>query len=295
MSLDFIFPEDFSFIDKESSETQIKRQIAIEKGIEIQSKFKKDMKKEEIEYKKKEKRKEEQRNRRKIKAIEYKRLAEEGIFKNKKEKIKYEHLLQTKSMKSHYKIFIDMEYSSIMKQKEIVSLISQIGRAYGKNKTKKVTFSYSLFGCDDKINELLSMKGCYNWKMNFYNEGLSKYLNKHEEIMKKVIYLSPDSENELEFDNESLINEGFILVIGGIVDKTIVKNLSLSKANELSVNHARLPFSKYEFEKGFFEKVALNIDNVIEIVYDYIELMDWNVVLKKSFCPRIKNKIFRNE
>lgn len=293
MSLDFIFQEDFSFI--ESSETQTKRQIAIEKGIEIQSKFKKNIKKEEKDYIKKEKRKEEQRNRRKIKAVEYKRLAEEGIFKNKKEKIKYEHMLQAKSMKSQYKIFIDMEYSIIMKQKEIVSLISQIGRAYGKNKTKKVTFSYSLFGCNGKIHELLSMNQCYNWKMNFYNEGLNDYLNKNQDIMKRVIYLSPDSEKELEFDNEILINEGFILVIGGIVDKTIIKNLSLSKANELSVKHARLPFSKYEFEKGISEKVALNIDNVIEIVYDYIELMDWNVVLKKSFCPRIKNKIFHNK
>ena len=53
-----------------------------------------------------------------------------------------------------------------------------------------------------------------------------------------IVYLSPDSRNELKWDDED------VYVIGGLVDIDVKSNASLGKAKREGVRHAHLPMRR---------------------------------------------------
>ena len=54
----------------------------------------------------------------------------------------------------------------------------------------------------------------------------------------KIVYLSPDSRNELKWDDED------VYIIGGLVDIDVKSNASLGKAKKEGVRHAHLPMRR---------------------------------------------------
>ena len=81
---------------------------------------------------------------------------------------------------------------------------------------------------------------------------------------RRLVYLSPDSRNELTYNGND------IYVIGGLVDTTIIPNASLSTAKSQNIRHACFPMQKY---LGFRE--ALNLEQVVGILLDYRMSRDW--------------------
>lgn len=61
---------------------------------------------------------------------------------------------------------------------------------------------------------------------------MGKYLNKD------LVYLSPDADQEL-----TDLSESCAYVMGGLVDRTILKNASLNRAEELGIPAFRLPIA----------------------------------------------------
>lgn len=239
---------------------------------------------------------------RRNKALFYKQMCEEGLFKNKKEKKVFDQELQNKSLSSKCRIIIDLAFNSIMNYKEIQSLASQIGRCYGQNKHRINLFCYHIFGVSDKtVNDIFNKMEAFNWKMFFYNESLDEYLNRNNnvcsnnsdelyEFKDKMIYLSPDSSNILDEFNS---NE-FFLIMGGIVDKSVKKCLSLNRAISLNVKSCRLPLENLtglHKNKNVNLNQPLNLDNIVSIIHDYIESNSWNKALELNLVKRIVDKI----
>jgi tRNA (guanine9-N1)-methyltransferase len=115
------------------------------------------------------------------------------------------------------------------------------------------------------------------------NEGLAKYvIDMQEESVvdlypnDKLVYLTPDSPNALtEFDPEK------IYVIGGLVDETTTKNVSLQFAGEKQISTGRLPIDEYFMPDkskkeavGTFKKV-LTVNQVFDIILTWYRSKDW--------------------
>ena len=62
----------------------------------------------------------------------------------------------------------------------------------------------------------------------------------HTELFSRqeLVYLSPDSRNELVYNADD------VYVIGGLVDLTFIKNASLGKAKSQKIRHAKLPLER---------------------------------------------------
>jgi len=74
---------------------------------------------------------------------------------------------------------------------------------------------------------------------------------------KEIVYLSPDAEEELtELQHEK------VYVIGGIVDRTVKKGLSLQRARDHGVEVRKLPLRRIKL----LGKYVLNIDTMVEVL-----------------------------
>ncbi|ETO13578.1 hypothetical protein RFI_23789 [Reticulomyxa filosa] len=93
------------------------------------------------------------------------------------------------------------------------------------------------------------------WPIKFHPE--KNVANVFADKPNEIIYLTPDCEEELlEFDPKC------VYVIGGIVDRTVIKELSLSHARNLGIRCKKLPLGGI----GMQGRQVMNIDIVIKML-----------------------------
>uniref|UniRef100_A0A7N4Q0H0 tRNA methyltransferase 10 homolog B n=2 Tax=Sarcophilus harrisii TaxID=9305 RepID=A0A7N4Q0H0_SARHA len=186
-----------------------------------------------------------------------------------------ERLLAAKS--SGPKICIDLSMTDRMTKKELSRLAAQIRRLYGSNKKAKKPFWICLTGftTDSPLyEECLRM-----------NDGFSNYLMDTTEEdyldlfpLESLVYLTPDSEHALED-----IDLDKVYIIGGLVDESIQKKLTYQKAQENSIQTARLPIQEYMVKnanaKNYHSEI-LAINQVFDILSTYVETQNWPEALK---------------
>jgi tRNA (guanine9-N1)-methyltransferase len=139
------------------------------------------------------------------------------------------------------KVIIDCQYDKQMSVKEQSRFAQQLRRAYSSNKA-----------CEEPLHLILASLSKSDDNPFFkicckQNDGFAKYvIDMQEESVvdlypnDKLVYLTPDSPNALtEFDPEK------IYVIGGLVDETTTKNVSLQFAGEKQISTGRLPIDEY--------------------------------------------------
>ena len=82
---------------------------------------------------------------------------------------------------------------------------------------------------------------------------------------KKPIYLSPDAPDPLtEIDPDAAY------IIGGLVDRTVIKNASYQRALDLGIPVVRLPIR--EMMKN---RTCLNLDHVVMMLNKFKQTNDW--------------------
>ncbi|XP_010724558.1 tRNA methyltransferase 10 homolog B [Meleagris gallopavo] len=93
-----------------------------------------------------------------------------------------------------------------------------------------------------------------------------------------IVYLTPDSENVLED-----IDPKKVYVLGGLVDESIHKNLTLQRAQEQSLQTARLPIREYMVKsmntKNYYSE-TLAINQVFDVLSTYYKTQSWPDALK---------------
>lgn len=185
------------------------------------------------------------------------------------------------SKNSSFKIIFDLNYNNMMNSNELKSLVFQIALSYGINKKNKNKIAFYLSNYSNENNNIVSLFekiGANSWEIN-YSEKNFYEIEELINLNKKFIYLSPESEYDLEE-----VNDNYIFVIGGLIDKTIIKNKSLERAINIEnkkiidIETRRLPLKKYI---GNIFKTELNINTVVEILSNYLDTKDWkNSILK---------------
>ncbi|XP_040819172.1 tRNA methyltransferase 10 homolog B isoform X1 [Ochotona curzoniae] len=188
-----------------------------------------------------------------------------------------EKLLEAK--RSGPRLCIDLSMTHHMSKKELSRLAGQIRRLYGSNKKTARPFWICLtgFATDSPLyEECLRM-----------NDGFSGYLLDITEDdcfsvfpLETLVYLTPDSEHALED-----VDLNKVYVLGGLVDESVQKKVTLQKAREHSVRTARLPIQEYmvrcQNEKNYHSEV-LAINQVFDVLATYFETHSWPEALKKG-------------
>jgi tRNA (guanine9-N1)-methyltransferase len=152
-----------------------------------------------------------------------------------------------------YSVVIDCNFESAHNEKTTQSLGNQL--AYCHSVNKKCAYPSRLFitGVGPKLMSRLALTPYINWT------GVSVH---HEEFTaieelkgKHLVYLTADSENLIEE-----LDPSAAYIIGGIVDRNRLKGVTLEKANEMKISHARLPIR---------ENIKLSSSQVIYCCLNY--------------------------
>lgn len=72
-------------------------------------------------------------------------------------------------------------------------------------------------------------------------------------------------------------------VLGGLIDRTIIKNASLIRSRKLGVEARRLPIKQY-----MKNRQVLNLDHVIMMVLKFRETNDWKAAFDYAAPKRWK-------
>ncbi|XP_061565928.1 tRNA methyltransferase 10 homolog B [Cololabis saira] len=178
------------------------------------------------------------------------------------------------------KLCIDLSMTACMSDKEISRLAGQLRRLYGSN--KKATRPFHLFLTDLREDSRL-YRECLRM-----NDGFLNYMMEITEkscldlfLPETVVYLTPDAEEALES-----VDDDTVYVLGGLVDESIQKKLSLLRARDLSVRTLRLPIDEYMVKKSNvknFHSKILAINQVFDILLMFCETGSWTRALQAWF------------
>ena len=113
--------------------------------------------------------------------------------------------------------------------------------------------------------------------MNTTDKSIEDY---YTDTSNTIAYLSPDSTTYLESID---VNKTY--VIGGLVDETVSKKVTISKCDKLQINTYSLPIEKYMTRKVFlngeidaktynYNKI-LAINQVFDILSNYYSTNNW--------------------
>ncbi|XP_051924643.1 tRNA methyltransferase 10 homolog B isoform X6 [Hippocampus zosterae] len=185
---------------------------------------------------------------------------------------------------SGLKVCVDLSMSHRMSDKETSRLAAQLRRLYGSNRRASKPFRLFLTGLREDSRLLAE---CVRMNDGFLDYALERTEQSCLDVFpaESVVYLSPDAQEALE-----RVDGDTVYVLGGLVDESVQKALSLSRAEELGVRAARLPIDEHMRKtpnaKNFHSKI-LAVNQVFDILLAAYHTGSWTLALDKCF-PRSK-------
>ena len=214
----------------------------------------------------------------------YNEYYKQKIILKEKEK---ENLL--KAYNSNFIICFDLNFNHYMEKKEQKSLSSQLALCYNINKRNNKKINFYFTNVTQELMNILNKNDADKWKVHYHDEPFY-LIDDLIKLKKEFVYLSPDAEEEL---ND--VSEDKIYIIGGIVDRTVIQNLSLNRIIslknddncEIKIVAKKLPLIKYIKD---VKNTVLNINTVVEILSLYADMdedkKDWKTVFEKALPKR---------
>ena len=214
----------------------------------------------------------------------YNEYYKQKIILKEKEK---ESLLE--AYNSNFIICFDLNFNHYMEKKEQKSLSSQLALCYNINKRNNKKINFYFTNMTQELMNILNKNDADKWKVH-YNDEPFYLIDDLIKLKKEFVYLSPDAEEEL---ND--VSEDKIYIIGGIVDRTVIQNLSLNRIIslknddncEIKIVAKKLPLIKYIKD---VKNTVLNINTVVEILSLYADMdedkKDWKTVFEKALPKR---------
>jgi len=200
-------------------------------------------------------------------------------LKIKKAKKLHEQPRQTNGIR----IAIDLDFDTLMNDREIKSLAQQIMFSYGANQRAEKEFDLYLTTFKDKIQKRMAILSGFNkWTINTTEKSYHEVFNKNE-----LIYLTSESPNVI-----TSLDPTKVYVIGGIVDHNRHKGITYLKAQEKGIQTGQLPISEFI---SIASRKVLAVNHVFEILLKYTENPDWEkafltvIPARKGIAPKQKD------
>jgi len=184
-------------------------------------------------------------------------------------------------------LVVDFSYlKNIKSNKNVKGVIDrEANLAIQHNKTSHAPFALHFTGVNPELKEKMESLQCINAE-NRVNMAV-EITEKHQLDLfpkEKLVYLSPDSRNDL-----LRFNEDDVYVIGGIIDRGDDRApLTLANAKKERIRHARFPMKKVLGISG-----DLNVETCVAIMNDLKASQDWFYALRwvpaRFLANRLKN------
>ncbi|XP_031640234.1 mitochondrial ribonuclease P protein 1 homolog [Contarinia nasturtii] len=167
------------------------------------------------------------------------------------------------------KLIYDCSYSHYMTPRENNEVAKQLTIAFGNNRRHFQSYELNFCGMDKQSmlwSSLLKKIPTITTKplpLRIHKADASEVFPKE-----KLVLLTPNLPNVLrEYNNDDHY------VISSIVDRGDKKPLSIAKAKELNIRHARLPLEQY---RRCRMNKALTLDQTMSIMLELKRTRDWN-------------------
>lgn len=186
-----------------------------------------------------------------------------------------------RSMMFDQKLIIDCSYDEYMNKMEATNAGKQLMLCFAENRLHDEPFDLHFCNVDlQSIAGKTLHRGIPtlldpDFPLTIHTESLTKSFDK-----KKLVYLTPHCQNELEE-----FNHDDIYIIGGMVDKQNNDPLSLAKAKKQGLRMAKLPLDKY-LQWGSGSGKSLTLNQMVKILLDMKKFGDWQKALR--FVPKRK-------
>jgi len=200
------------------------------------------------------------------------------------------------SMKEHYHwqvmrefvigtpLIVDFSYLEKIKSRQYIKglIHNEACVAMRNNKVASHPFALHFTGVDRPIKQM--MKSAFNATENFSNCPVEISEKHHLDLypQEKLVYLSPDSRNDLV-----KYNDDDIYVIGGIIDRGDDRApMTLASAKKLNIRHARFPM-----RKTIGIQADLNVETCVAIMNDLKASQDWFYALRWVPARFLANRV----
>lgn len=160
------------------------------------------------------------------------------------------------------RIVIDCNFESKMTERELKSLVQQLGYSYSMNKRAKNPANLCIAGIGPVLKMLLARNNYERWRIDCSEKDYSELYRKEE-----LVYLTADGDAVLE-----TLDPSKVYIIGGIVDRNRHKLITYNKAKEQGIQTAKLPLDKYVDTKA---TKVLTVNHVFECLINFIDHQDW--------------------
>lgn len=191
-------------------------------------------------------------------------------------------------IKEGIRVVLDCDFENLMNDKDAGSLTRQIAYCYSVNRKAEKPLNFLIYDAGPIIQSHLNKMNFDNWSgVGLVKKG--EYKDIHDYLRKStnsdfkkenIVYLTADSENEItELKPEE------VYLIGGIVDRNRYKLITLNKAKELGIRHAKLPIGEYIQMNSC---KVLTTNHVFQILSHYVnEQQGWKEAFM-SIIPKRK-------
>ena len=193
-------------------------------------------------------------------------------------------------LSSAYGLVIDCDedLTTTMERERWGSLMKQLRAAYERNCKTTAPFKMSFTRMSEAFEEQMGRMnaGWENWHVVRSGKTLRETAAESETTAKSLVYLTADSERELRE-----IEAGKTYVIGGFIDRNRHKGLTLRKARELGVEHARLPIGEFLETRG---APVLTVNQTADVLTSFLERGDWGEAIEAVVPARKVVKVATN-
>ncbi|XP_064598751.1 tRNA methyltransferase 10 homolog B-like [Liolophura sinensis] len=225
--------------------------------------------------------KKQERKKRLRKAEENQEQADEGRLSKKQLKLEREARCRS-AMIDGQRIGVDLSVENHMTDKEKSKVAQQLCRLYGANRQSHCPFHIFFLGIN---KQGLLYQECVRKNQGFENYQVDMMESPVTEVFKaeEVVYLSPDAS-----DPVTSLDKSKVYIIGGFVDESIKKNVTLSKCDSSGLCCKRLPIVEYmERQPGLVHySTVLTLNQVFEILLRFSENGDWRAALSEGVPKR---------
>ncbi|KAF0698314.1 Aste57867_11034 [Aphanomyces stellatus] len=183
-----------------------------------------------------------------------------------------------RAMESGLRVVVDLGFLVDQTLRERNSVLKQVASAYGlmKKSTFPSLLSLHLASYTGEIAAFCDDKGVSAWKVTRHANALDELFPNDT-----VVFLSPDAPTVL-----TEIDPNTVYVIGGIVDRTVRKSQTLSKATAKAIRTVRLPVQEHMRVRSH----VLNIDSVLLSLLEVHNHGDWKLAFDRILPKRLAAK-----
>lgn len=178
--------------------------------------------------------------------------------------------------RSGLRVAVDLAYAGEMSAEERISLARQLGRCWNCNRTAAAPVSLHLTNLARCPADCL-FDNTERWRVHRVEEDVAEHF-----ALDELVFLTPDADEAL-----TELDPSKVYVIGGLVDRTVRKKQSLTRARLLGARTFRFPLAEYA-PHAMHDRIPLTLNATLHIITERNAGVGWAEAIETALPPRYR-------